>query len=906
MSGSLKLTFFITTLIMLLILGQRFYSSSNEIDYNTQVKPIFNNKCIFCHGGVKQNGGFSLMTRESALAINESGRAAVVPGKPDSSELLRRIHLEDPDDRMPQEGPPLTKKEIKILTRWIKQGARWDLHWAYQPIDLKNQSAQTRMGLSFSNSLDSDSKQIDILINEQLNNLGLSLNPQAKNSELLRRVSYDLIGMPAPISLQQKFLDGNIKYETLVDSLLRLESFGEKWASMWLDIARYADSKGFERDQNRSIWPYRDYIIQSFNKDKPYDQFIIEQLAGDLLTEPTDETLIATGFHRNTTTNDEGGTNNEEYRVKAVMDRVNTTWQGLMGTTMACVQCHGHPYDPFPHIEYYQSMAFLNNTRDADTHMDYPLLQLLDTISQARLDSLTEWINEVANKEKADEIKYFVKTGQPVIYSIETDQFENAVLYDTKYLGLRKEGKARIPNVPLDKKTMMLMRAQTNVDGGSLHLHLDKADGKSIGKIKLKNTKNEYQLMEIPLQLTAGIHHLYLSYTNSKLIDPNKPGIQIDWFYFTNNFPGATNSRYALNKARFENLLFNENDRTLILTENPPERQRKTFVFDRGNWLVPAVEVTPAVPGILPPLNKSNKQDRLAFAEWIASKENPLTSRTFVNRVWEQLFGQGIVITVEDLGSQGATPSHPELLDYLSYHWMHEQNWRIKSLLKTIVQSDTYRQSAKISKTALEKDPTNQFLSRGPRVRLSAEEIRDQALYISGLLNPKMFGPPVMPQQPEGIWQTPYNSQQWTTSENGNQYRRAVYTMIKRTAVYPSFETFDMAQRQVCTSRRIRTNTPLQALVTLNDPVYVEAAKALATRMLQEGGANLSDQINFAYRLVMSRQIPEKKKEILEKLYQKSLLKFSEEDQYSIADSHYLALSNMASAMMNLDEFLNK
>ena len=899
--GARHIFFLLFSLSGMLSLVNSCQSGHSDIDYNTHVKPILNKHCIACHGGVKQSGGFSLMTRESTFAITDSGVRGIVPGKPDSSELIRRINHHDPEERMPQEADPLSKNDIRILTKWIRQGANWGLHWAYQPITEPNKEKVSKMSFSTGEQEAAPSKVIDELVRKQLDKIGLKPSNPAQKAEILRRLSMDIIGIPAPLALQEKFIDGTLQYSALVDSLLSMTSFGEKWAGMWLDVARYADSKGFERDQNRSIWPYRDYVIKAFNQDKPYDQFIIEQMAGDLLDNPTEEQLIATGFHRNTTTNDEGGTDNEEFRVKAVMDRVNTTWEGLMGTTMACVQCHGHPYDPFPHEEYYKSMAFLNNTRDADTHMDYPRLQLLDSLSQGQLDSLKTWVAQVASQKKADEVASFVKTIQPVIYSIETDELEDADHYDTKYLGLRKNGVARIPVVALENKTILMIRMQTFAQGGILSFHLDSKTGPQIGQLSLKEVSRHYQLKEVQLQHSGGIHDIFIRYTNASLSDPNRPGVQIDWFYFTQDFPGSGHPDYALNRQRFEKLIHTGHDHTLIFIENPSDRRRKTFVFDRGNWLVPGDEVRPDVPAILPSLDEGEKPARLAFARWIVSEENPLTARTFVNRVWEQLFGRGIVFTTEDLGSQGTIPSNQELLDYLSYQWMHQQDWRIKALIKSIVLSDTYRQSAKATAASLEKDPYNEYLSRGPRVRLSAEQVRDQALYISDLLSSKMYGPPVMPYQPDGIWKTPYNNQSWQISEGEDRYRRAIYTMIKRSSVYPSMETFDMSQRQVCASRRIRTNTPLQALVTLNDPVYVEAAQQLAERMVKEGGNNLGEQIDFAYQLAMAKPIPAEKSRILEDLYQEVIETASQENP----DAEQMALFTVASALMNLDEFLN-
>lgn len=877
-------------------------SPFNQIDYNTEVKPILNKNCISCHGGVKQSNGFSLLSEETALAKTDSGQPAIIPGNASESEFIRRLSLEDQEERMPLDSPPLSKHEIKILKKWVNQGAKWGLHWSYQTI--KDNEGNLQLG-STSTVINNNSKdgKIDQFVAKKLKEISLQPNDQASKSELLRRVSLDLIGMPASTELQEQFLSGRINYEGLVDKLLVSPAFGEKWAALWLDIARYADTKGFEKDGIRNIWRYRDYVINAFNKDKPYDKFLIEQLAGDMLDSPTEEQLIATGFHRNTPTNDEGGTDNEEYRVKAVIDRVSTTWEGIMGTTMACVQCHGHPYDPFPHDNFYKSFAFFNNSRDADTSMDYPNLQFLDSLNQSKLDELKTWIASVDSQEKASELEYFVKTKQPVIYSIEVDKMINADLYDTKYLGFRKNGSARLPGLDLGMGSVLLMKTQTFIESGKLSFRLDSLNGAEFASIDLKDTKRRYELLEIPFGNLEGIRDVYMYYTNPKMKDSNSRGAQVDWFYFTEKFPGQDHTEFSEKRKLFDDLVLKNHENTLIMVENPDALRRKTHVFDRGNWLTLNEEVTSGVPEILTPLEKENAT-RLDFAYWIADEENPLTARTFVNRVWEQMFGRGIVLTVEDLGSQGQMPSHPDLLDYLAGKWMYEQEWSIKSLIRSIAVSETYRQSSKANSNSLEKDPYNIYLSRGPRVRLTAEQVRDQSLQISGLLSEKMHGPPVMPYQPEGIWKSPYSNDKWILSEGENRHRRAIYTMIKRTAVYPSFETFDMAQRQVCVSRRIRTNTPLQALVTLNDPAFLEASESLARRMLSDGGEKLEDQINYGYYLGMSKNIQAEKLEILVQL-QRNTLNRLQEQSIEEDEINLLAMTTVANAIINLDEMLN-
>lgn len=885
------------------------------VDYNADVKPILNKKCISCHGGVKQSGGFSLLSEDAALSASESGNPSIIPGNADESEMIRRLTSQDPEERMPYEAAPLTSDEIKILTAWIDQGAKWGLHWSYEPLEPVQKA--TEMGI-VSTSQTSISEQIDKYITKKLDEINLQANEKAAKSDLLRRASLTITGLPPTQRIAQLFTDGDISYNELLDSLLASPAFGEKWSSMWLDIARYADTKGFERDGKRSIWKYRDYVINAFNNDKPYDDFLVEQLAGDLFENPTDEQLIATGFHRNTQTNDEGGTDNEEFRVQAVMDRVNTTWDGILGTTMACVQCHGHPYDPFPQEDYYTTYAFFNNTRDADTYMDYPRLEFLDSIGTEKLDQLTSWVKEVSGPERAREINNFVRTTQPVIYSIETSDFVNADLYDTKYLGIRNHGYAKIEQVSLTGKERFWIKLQNAKAGGILTVRKDSAEGETIAQWRTGPNDNQGELIELPLATSEGLHDVYLTYNNPLLTDEKTRGISFDYFSFTQKFPGEGSQEGKSKKQLFTDLVETQYPSTLIMFENPEDLQRKSFVFDRGNWQMHEKEVSPAVPAILPPLKADGEVNRMDFATWIADESNPLTARTYVNRIWEQVFGRGIVRTVEDLGSQGDLPSHPELINYLASEFMYTQNWSTKALLKSILLTETFTRSAKTNS----QDPNNIFLASGPRFRLSAEQIRDQALSVSGLLNGEMYGPPVMPYQPEGVWSSPYSGDEWVTSKGDDKYRRALYTFVKRTAIYPSLETYDMAQRQVCTSRRIRTNTPLQALVTLNDPVYVEASEALANRMLDYDG-DLKEQIDYGYKLGMFRPPSSDKLEILEQLYYDTAKEWEQMEKRPTASSdeevldfesktipekeltEMIAMTAVANTILNLDEMLN-
>ena len=799
-----------------------FSSSQPAIDFNTQVKPILNKKCITCHGGVRRKAGFSLLFRSDALAKNKSGKPAIIPGDPDHSEMIIRLTSNDPDERMPYKHDALSKKEINILRKWIKQGAKWGEHWAYvplKPVDVPDVKTDP-MAIGWMKN------EIDHFIFKKLDEENLKPSAETDKPTLLRRASLDLIGMLPSEKLATQFLNDTTSsaYETLIDSLLASKHFGEKWAAMWLDLARYADTKGYERDDSRNIWRYRDWLIKSFNNDKPYDQFLSEQIAGDLLPNPTDDDYVATAFHRNTMTNDEGGTDNEEFRTAAVIDRVNTTWEALLGTTFGCVQCHSHPYDPFTHDEYYKFMAFFNDTRDEDTYDDYPLLRHFNDSMQEKLNSLTEWVATTASTQRAKEINRFLRTWQPSINSLTTDQFVNSELADTKWLVFRNHAVARLKHVDLENKNLFIYRYVCWKRNGVWALHLDKPDGPVIKTIS-PDTVSDWKIVETEIPLGTGIHDIYFTYSNPHLKNEMDNGQQMDWFCFTQQFPGKGKPGYEENKKIYWSLLTAQVPTTPIMMDNPSSMHRATNVFERGNWLMKGEAVTPAVPHALNPMPKNAPDNRLGLAMWITSKENPLTARTMVNRVWEQLFGTGIAETLEDLGTQGIPPTHQELLDWLSWKFMNDYKWSLKTLLKEIMMSATYRQDSKVSPESLEKDPFNKLYSRGARVRLSAEEVRDQGLCISGRLSEKMFGPSVFPYQPKGIWLSPWNGADWIKSKGENQYRRALYTYWKRTAPYPSMITFDDVAREVCTARRIRTNTPLQALVTLNDSSYLDMSR---------------------------------------------------------------------------------
>lgn len=702
---------------------------SSAISFNEHIRPILNENCLSCHGGVKKLGGFSLLFEEEAFAQTESGKPAIIRGDHKNSELYKRLIDHDPENRMPQEAPPLSKKEIDLIAKWIDEGAKWETHWAYIP---PNEYIEVP-------SLSSDwaRHEIDYFILEKLNEKGLTPSKEAEKATLVRRVFLDLIGLPPTLEEAKQFLENDAPdaYEKMIDRLLDSPHFGEHWAAMWLDLARYGDSQGYQKDPIRpNIWRYRDWVIDAFNRDLPFDEFTVEQLAGDLLENRTDNQLLATTFHRNTNTNDEGGTDNEEFRTYAVMDRLSTTFEVWQGTTMACVQCHSHPYDPFRHEEYYELLAFFNQTQDADLGNEAPKISLLSPGQKLEMEALKKSISEIQ------------KTG------------------DT-----------------LSENYIEQVEKLASIQPGRVPVMLELEDS-----------------------------------------------------------------------------------------------TRTCHIFERGNWLVKGPEVAPNIPNILPKMTNDMPPNRLGLARWLVSPENPLTARVIVNRFWATIFGKGLVETVEDFGTQGTPPTHPELLDWLSLQFQNDWNWSVKQLLREIVLSATYRQSSAISKEYLTKDSGNKWLARSPRFRLSAEQIRDQALAVSGLLNRKVFGPSVMPHQPDGVWEVIRNAIRWKTSENGDQYRRGLYTFWRKTSPYPSMVSFDSPSREFCVSRRVRTNTPLQSLTTLNDPVFVETAEALAVKMLTFESDSLEEKLSFGYESILFKKPDLERLKILMDFYEKALKQYKE------------------------------
>jgi hypothetical protein len=906
---------FVITVLFISILVVWYSTDQRPVRYSTQVKPIINKHCITCHGGVKQKGGFSLLFRDEALAKTKSGKLAIIPGDADRSEMIKRLTRSDPEERMPYKHEALSGENINILKRWINEGAQWGEHWAYEPLKPVTIPEKRKFFNLFPSKSAWAQNEIDHFIEEKLDENKLTPSPEADRATLLRRVSLDIIGIPAPETLAKKFLEGEIDYTSLVDSLLTSSHYGEKWAAMWLDLARYADTKGYEKDEARTIWKYRDWLIRAFNEDKPYDRFLTEQIAGDMMPGATDNDYIATAFQRNSMTNDEGGSDNEEFRNAAIVDRVNTMWEAVLGTTFSCVQCHSHPYDPFRHEEYYNFLAFYNNSRDEDTQDDYPRLREFNDTLEQQLSGVVNWFKQYATEEKANEARIFLKTWQPSVNASLCDSFVNGVVGDPTWAYFRNNAVCRLKNINLNNKNNLIFRHIAWQQGGTWKIHLDNADGEVIATIPLPKTSEvwEWTITEATLAPANGTHDLYFTYSNPNLGKSDKTAVVIDWLHFTNDFPGKGKPGYAEVKRNFWKILRAKVPSTPVMMENPAYMKRQTYVFERGNWMVKGDKVEPATPRSLNAFPANASHNRLGMATWLT--ENPLTARTMSNRIWEQLFGTGLAETVEDLGSQGIPPTHLELLNWISYRFMNEYKWSIKKMIRTIVLSATYKQDSKISDELLKKDPNNKWYARNARVRLSAEQVRDQTLSISGILSRKMYGPSVFPYQPKGLWLSPYNNTDWEQSAGEDQYRRALYTFWKRSAPYPSMFTFDGVARNMCTARRIRTNTPLQALTTLNDSAYIDMARHFALRMRNEAGNDIKLQIQKGYQLATYHAIDDNSLRAFINLYNNALGRFKNDPEKACmmaggqskhTSAEMAALTVVANAILNLDELVTR
>ncbi|MBL0133661.1 MAG: PSD1 domain-containing protein [Chitinophagaceae bacterium] len=737
------------------------------VSYNFHIRPIFSDKCFKCHGPdpLQRKAGLRLDIGDSAFVpLKETkGAFALVPGNPGESELYKRVASTDTSYQMPTPDShlgTLTEYEVALVKKWIQQGAKYEKHWAFSPAEKATPPSV------------SDEKwvknEIDRFVLHRLDDMGLKPNEEADKERLLKRVSLDITGLPPSESLMESFLKDAAPnaYDKVVDQLLAQPQYGEKLAIQWMDLARYADSYGYQDDNIRTQWPWRDWVIHAFNENLPYDQFLTWQLAGDMLPNANKEQQLATAFFRNHKYTEEGGVIEEEYRIEYLLDKTKTFGKGILGLSIECAQCHDHKYDPFSQKDYYQMLAFFNNTKEigfeGDVSVSKPAKNPLMSITDADKKALLSFVN----------------------------------MQDTSALTVSVMGE---------------------------------------------------------LQDTV----------------------------------------------------------------------RKTFILNRGVYNQPTVEVQPAVlPAVLKYEEASYPKNRIGLAKWTTDKKNPLTARVFVNRLWQDIFGRGIVKTTGDFGMQGDLPSHPELLDWLAADFM-ENGWDIKRLIKQIVSSATYRQSVKTDELKLKKDPENVYFSRGPRVRVKAEEVRDIVLATSGLLNKTIGGPSVKPYQTKGLWEAATSGRgvlaTYKQDHGDALYRRGLYTFIKLTVPPPALMLFDGSNRDQCEVRRSKTNTPLQALMMLNDPTVLEASRVLSQTLLQQGLSS-DDAIKKAFHRIICRNITEKEQKILVAYYNEQLQLFTDKKldaaltlkagEYPAAENLDInksaALMKVISAIYNLEEAITK
>lgn len=1012
--------------------GTAFGETADQVDFNGEVRRVLADNCFKCHGpdasGRKGGkGGLRLDTSEGAQA-DLGGRQAIVPGHPERSELIRRVTTADPAHRMPpRSGKTLSPQQIILLTRWIAQGAEYARLWSY----LKPH----RPELPAVKDPVWPRNAVDRFILARLENEGLRPAPEAEREALVRRVSLDLTGLPPELSEVDRFVNDPEAgaFERLVDRLLEQPAFGEHWARWWLDQARYADSAGYADDPPRTIWAYRDYVIRSFNANQPFDQFTLEQIAGDLLPNPTEDQLVATGFHRNTLTNNEGGTSDEEYRNVAIVDRVNTTMAVWMGTTMGCAQCHDHKYDPITQQEYFRLFAVLNQSEDADRMDESPVLGLY---SQSQVEQRGELARKIAPLELV------VETATPALVDAQA-RWEAGFATDPAWYVLRPSLMKSLAGAAMSQAPDGAIRAARGgktdvytleiplVAGGTLAaLRLETlpdetlpgkgagyADGNfSVTRVRTSVSRREVQPapepsseftrdgaravefnaayadysqkdsdaasvlgrkdpagegwgvapevgkahrltlvpaspVEVPVgsKLTVTIEQRskleYATLGQLRLLaspDPRAeehartpapilailkapPGersaSQREQLsrYYRSIAPALQPEREQLAglKKRLEEI--KPYTTAPVMRELAAENRRQTHIQHRGNFLDLGQEVTAGLPACFHPLPDGAPTNRLGLARWLVDENNPLTARVMANRLWESLFGIGIVRTSEEFGSQGEAPSHPELLDWLATELVG-QKWDLKHLIRLMVTSAAYRQASRVTPESLARDPENRLVSRGPRFRLAAEMVRDQALRVSGLLSPKLYGPPVKPPQPKTGLSAAFGGDiDWQTSTGEDRYRRALYTLWRRSNPYPSLATFDAPNREVCMVRRARSNTPLQALVTLNDPVYVEAAQALARRMASDG-TNPAEKAGCGFRRCLGRRPAEQELQALLQLYGKAYARFAGDPDRArqVATqpaeappegsdvAELAAWTVVANVILNLDEMLMK
>ncbi|MBE2283421.1 MAG: PSD1 domain-containing protein [Prosthecobacter sp.] len=1011
--------------------------AAEKIVFNRDIRPILSDKCFHCHGPdeKERKSGLRLDVRDAALKPAESGAVAIQPGDPSHSELVARCLTADKDELMPPPklGKPLSQREKDLLQQWITEGAEYQGHWAFLPPVRAAVPAQKP-----------DQHPIDAFITARLAKEGLKASPEADRATLIRRLSLDLTGLPptpAEVSAFEQDAAPNA-YEKLVDRLLASKHYGERMAMQWLDFARYADSHGFQTDSSRSMWPWRDWVIRAFNDNKPFDQFTIEQIGGDLIPNATLDQKIATGFNRNHRINGEGGIIAEEWRIENVIDRVETTGFTWLALSLNCCRCHDHKYDPITQKEFYQLFSFFNNTTDRGTITggsnrsggnEAPVVTVADPAAAARLAALQQEIDaakQQATAARKDLGKLIAAWEATALKNLAQGQTAWAPLAPTQvvsklgdkgakltrqsdgsYLAsgpnpaqdtylfdapLPKGGvtallleclpDASLPNQSLgrysngnfvltdfdvfvqkpggkpEKQTLARVSADYSQKGYEIEKVLKRARGKgwaidgptkrdprramfvlqtpvnapegtqlllrlrheaigghNIGRFRISASSTPAETLKLDGDTQLAALKAILEVPVEKRTAQQKGEIQK---FFIANVDSplkrandvVTAKQKALEDARAQL------PSVMVMEEMP--QPRDAFILNRGEYDKPTTKVGMGLPAVLPPLPKGAPMNRLGLAKWLVDPANPLTARVWVNRAWEKSFGYGLCKTTENLGSQADYPVHPELLDWLATEFVRT-GWDMKAMQKLLVTSHAYRQQSKVTPELLAKDPDNRLLARGPRFRLAGELVRDQALALSGLLVPKIGGDSVKPYMPEGVWDetSKYGNLRGYKADTGEGlYRRTMYTIWKRTAAPPTMLLFDSPSRELCTVKRSRTNTPLQALALLNEVTFVEAARALAQRVIQEGGDTPEARLDFAYRLVTSRAADADTKRLLLAGLKQRLAEFqanpesaaqliatgASKPDASIPAPELAAYTTTASILLNLDRTITR
>jgi hypothetical protein len=1012
----------LNTVVALLLSAE---CSGQEISFRKQVQPLLANRCLACHGPDENS-------RKADLRLDTEAGAkefAIEPGNADGSELLARIEADDPDIVMPPtgHGEPLSSAEQKLLRDWINQGAPWQHHWAFEPIK--------RPSVPADNSGWSQG-EVDRFVLQRIKEAGLETSEKADDRTLLRRVYLDLIGLPpTPDQVQQFLADTSAdRFEKVVDQLLRSKHYGEQMAAAWLDIARFADTNGYQNDFVRSMWVWRDWVIDAYNSNMPYDQFIIQQIAGDMLPDPTTSQLIASGFNRNNPTVTEGGSIDEEWRIENCVDRTETTAAAFLGLTMGCARCHDHKYDPVSQNEFFEFFAFFNNIDEQGVYTEArgnvgPVIKTPTPAQVAALSHIDEQI-EALDRKTSDNDHHDAKSllqelrtsTESVPLSIPQPSWSiddtGVKDFDWSPAGKALSFEAKEQTLSLvDSHGMTFERDQPFswtswvhgnargaifgkmdeaqgyrgvdtliLDDGRLKVHLISAwnsnaiavlskdalpskwnhlavtyagnskaagfkiyvDGKPVAMTTEVDNLTDSTVIEVPLRIgqrsqsshLRGMISKFSLYASDLTDEQIALAIKQDLIEHldrvANSDLDSTAGDAALAYLRFSSehyaakaklleqrkQLIASQQTTMVMRERGGE-YRPTWRLDRGQYDQPdkSVDLWPGVPKALPQLADDQPRNRLGLARWLVDQRNPLVARVIVNRAWMKFFGRGLVDPPDNFGVQGAPPSHPELLDWLADDF-RSQGWDLKRLHRQIVLSATYQQASESTPEKLELDRENLWISRGPRYRMSAEQIRDSALLMSGLLGKKIGGPSVFPYQPDGLWEElagGANNGPYKQSSGDDLYRRSLYTYRKRTVPHPTTSTFDAPSWEKCQIKRANTNTPLQALALLNDTTYVEAAKKFAERILSEGGETLDDRIDFAVLVAMSRAPTAIEKTTLEDGFQyylqfyqtnadeaKRLLAIGESSTEPLDPAELAAMASVASIILNLDTTVTK